>query len=290
MKDDFEIAGTVSVILVSFHSGSVMWRALDALGAQPGLREILLVDNGNPPAVRAELDRRAAAGRIRLLRSEHNQGFAAACNLAAAAAQGELLLFLNPDAVMPPEGLGRMAAAMAGRSRPWIAGARLVGADGAERRGSRRGELTPWAAFGDALGVGRFNRHRQPLPPGPTELPTISGACLLIPAADFRALGGFDEGYFLHVEDIDLCRRLRAAGGKVWFLPEVAVEHEGGSSDAPARTVERHKLASFRHYFRRYYGRRLDAMIVMALITVRYWLRAPFLWYADRRRRHGAKP
>ena len=278
----------VSAILVSFHTGPVLWRALDALATQSPLREVLLVDNGNPGDVRTELDRRAAAGTLRLIRSERNRGFAAACNLAAAAAQGELLLFLNPDAVVPPEGLGRMVAAMAGRSRPWIAGARLVGADGAERRGGRRGELTPSTALGDALGLGRFNRHHEPLPPGPTELPTISGACLLIPVADFRALGGFDEGYFLHVEDIDLCRRLRATGGKVWFLPEVAVEHEGGSSDAPSLTVERHKLASFRHYFRRYYGRRLDAMIVMALVTMRYWLRAPFLWLAGRRRQHGA--
>jgi GT2 family glycosyltransferase len=280
----------VSAILVSFHTGPVLWRALDALATQTPLREVLLVDNGNPTDVRAELDRRAAAGKLRLIRSERNRGFAAACNLAAAAAQGELLLFLNPDAIMPPDGLSRMLAAMAGRPRPWIAGARLVGADGTERRGGRRGELTPATALSDALGLGRFNRHREPLPPGPTELPTISGACLLIPAADFHALGGFDEGYFLHVEDIDLCRRLRAAGGKVWFLPEVAVEHEGGSSDAPSRTVERHKLASFRHYFRRYYARRLDAMIVMALITLRYWLRAPFFPPAECRARHGGKP
>jgi N-acetylglucosaminyl-diphospho-decaprenol L-rhamnosyltransferase len=280
----------ISAILVSYHSGPVLWRALVALSAQPGLREILLVDNGNPTDVRTELDRRAAAGTLRLIRSERNLGFAAACNLAATAAQGELLLFLNPDAIMPPEGLRRMVTTMAGKPRPWLAGARLVGADGIERRGGRRGELTPCTVVGDALGFGSFNRHRQPLPPHPAELPTVSGACLLIPAADFRALGGFDEGYFLHVEDIDLCRRLRAGGGKVWFLPDVAIEHEGGSSDAPPLAVERHKLASFLHYFRRYYGARPDAMIVMALITARYCLRAPFLWLADRRRQRGANP
>ena len=69
----------VSAILVSYHSGPVLWRALDALGAQAGLREILLLDNGNPREIQTELDRRAAAGTLRLLRSDRNLGFAAAC-------------------------------------------------------------------------------------------------------------------------------------------------------------------------------------------------------------------
>jgi GT2 family glycosyltransferase len=274
----------VSVILVSYHSGPLLWRALDALYAQSGLAEILLVDNGNPPGVRAELDRLAAAGRLHLMRSERNLGFAAACNRAAAAAKGELLLFLNPDAILMAGGITGMLGAMKDKPRPWIAGARLVGADGTERRGGRRGELTPCSALGAALGLGSFNRHRLPLPSGPIEQPTVSGACLLIPTADFRTIGGFDEGYFLHVEDVDLCRRLRERGGTVWFLPQIAVEHEGGSSDTPSLAVERHKLASFRHYFHRYYGNRPDAILVMALIAAHHALRAPFLHLADRHR------
>jgi GT2 family glycosyltransferase len=280
--------GPATAILVSYHSGPLLWRALEALGGQSGLREILLVDNGNPPAIQAELDRRAAAGSIRLIRSERNLGFAAACNRAATAAGGELLLFLNPDAVLMPEGLARMLQAMESKPRPWLAGVRLIGTDGIERRGGRRGELTPATAVSDALGLGGFNRHHQPLPAEAIEMPTVSGACLLIPAADFQGLGGFDEGYFLHVEDIDLCRRLREKGGKVWFLPDVTVEHEGGSSDAPPLTVERYKLASFRHYFRRHYGHRPDATIVMSLIAARFILRAPFLWLADRSRQQDA--
>lgn len=274
----------VSAIVVSYRSGPILLRALAALAGQPELLEVLLVDNGNPPDMQAELDRLAAASAIRLMRNARNLGFGAACNRAAAEARGDLLLMLNPDAILPQGGLGLMLAAMEGRPRPWLAGARLVGEDGRERRGGRRGELTPWTALADALGLGAFNWHDRPLPSGPLPVPTISGACFLVPAADFRALGGFDEGYFLHVEDVDLCRRLRQAGGTVWFLPDIAVAHEGGSSDAPSLAVERHKLESFARFFRRYYRGRLDAALVLALIALRFRLRAPFLRLADRRR------
>lgn len=274
----------VSAIVVSYRSGPILLRALAALAGQPELLEVLLVDNGNPPDMQAELDRLAAASAIRLMRNARNLGFGAACNRAAAEARGDLLLILNPDAILPQGGLGLMLAAMEGRPRPWLAGARLVGEDGRERRGGRRGELTPWTALADALGLGAFNWHDRPLPSGPLPVPTISGACFLVPAADFRALGGFDEGYFLHVEDVDLCRRLRQAGGTAWFLPDIAVAHEGGSSDAPSLAVERHKLESFARFFRRYYRGRLDAALVLALIALRFRLRAPFLRLADRRR------
>jgi N-acetylglucosaminyl-diphospho-decaprenol L-rhamnosyltransferase len=283
-QDRPRLESRVSAIVVSYRSGPILRRTLAALAGQPELAEILLVDNGNPPDMQAELDRLAAAGTIRLLRSARNLGFGAACNRAAAEAQGDLLLVLNPDAIMPAGGLGRMLAAMRDRPHPWLAGARLVGPDGRERRGGRRGELTPWTALADALGLGAFNWHDRPLPAAPLPVPTVSGACILIPASDFRALGGFDEGYFLHVEDIDLCRRLRQAGGTVWFLPDVAVEHEGGSSDAPSLLVERHKLESFARFFRRYYRGRPDATLVLALIALRHRLRAPFLRLADRRR------
>jgi GT2 family glycosyltransferase len=67
---------------------------------------------------------------------------------------------------------------------------------------------------------------------------------------DYWKIGGFDEGYFLHVEDLDLCLRFRRAGGEILFAPDVVVRHLGGTSDSPKALVERHKARSFRRYFR----------------------------------------
>jgi N-acetylglucosaminyl-diphospho-decaprenol L-rhamnosyltransferase len=67
--------------------------------------------------------------------------------------------------------------------------------------------------------------------------------------ADFDAIGGFDERYFLHVEDIDLCWRAAQAGGQVLFQPGAIGAHARSSSDAPRREVERHKAQGFARYF-----------------------------------------
>ena len=80
-------------------------------------------------------------------------------------------------------------------------------------------------------------------------MPTISGACFAMRRRDFDALGGFDEGYFLHVEDIDLCWRARRAGGQVLFQPKAQVVHLGHTSLEHPVKVEFHKGVGLTRYF-----------------------------------------
>ena len=83
-------------------------------------------------------------------------------------------------------------------------------------------------------------------------MPVVSGALMLMPAADFRAIGGFDEGYFLHVEDIDLCRRIGEAGGAVLFEPGAEALHFGSTSKASWAKVEGHKARGLVRYFNKF--------------------------------------
>jgi GT2 family glycosyltransferase len=80
-------------------------------------------------------------------------------------------------------------------------------------------------------------------------MPTISGACFAVRRADFDLLAGFDEGYFLHVEDIDLCWRARQAGGQVLFQPHAKVIHLGHTSLEHPLKVEFHKGVGLSRYF-----------------------------------------
>jgi len=251
----------ISAIMVSWHTGPALFEAIDAALAAGDVDELIILDNGNPRAVRDRLEALdAARDNVRLLAGQGNVGFARACNLGARAARGDVVLFLNPDALIEPGAAALMMEAGASRGRrPWLVGARLLNPDGSEQRGARRGMLTPLSAFIGYTGLYRLeplhpefrniHREREPLPDGPTPMPVVSGAAMAIPRKDFLALGGFDERYFLHVEDIDLCRRVAEAGGVVVFHPHARVMHYGSTSRAPLLSVEWSKAKGFVHYF-----------------------------------------
>jgi len=201
---------------------------------------------------------------IVILSGHGNVGFAAACNLGANEANGEHLLFLNPDAIMPAGGVAQLLRDGATLERPWLQGAKLVGPDGIEQQGSRRATLTPWRAFVEAAKLynlaprhpyfRRFNLHRENCPDDVTPAPTISGACFFLPKGDYFSIQGMDENYFLHVEDIDFCLRFAQAGGEVYFNPNVSVVHYKSSSRVNPIRVEARKTASMSRYFRTHFS------------------------------------
>jgi GT2 family glycosyltransferase len=97
-----------------------------------------------------------------------------------------------------------------------------------------------------------FNRHGDPMPAAPMRVGAVSGALVALRRADFDALGGFDEGYFLHVEDIDLCRRAEERGWPVLFAPGPHGRHLRSTSAADQRTIARHKARGMARYFRKF--------------------------------------
>ncbi|MBI1338991.1 glycosyltransferase [bacterium] len=250
----------VSAVVVSFHTGPVLDRCLDALLGDLGIREVIVVDNGNPPDVVEGLAARAASshGRLTVVGGGINRGFASACNLGAAAAAGDRLLFINPDAVLQPGSLAALEAARVGRRAPTLVGGHITDAEGREQRGGRRGRLDLLSGAGTFLGLSGLRLHprlssidrsREPPPDAPILTPVVSGALMYLSRSDFEALGGFDEGYFLHVEDIDICRRVELAGGDVVYTPLASAMHEGATSAASRLFVERCKARGLNRYF-----------------------------------------
>ena len=246
----------ITVIMVSFQTGPCLLDAIKACADDPDTVEIILVDNGNPREARLRLqDLAFKLTKVRLLQGHGNVGFARGCNYGAALAQTDTLLFLNPDAVIETGAASAMQDAAKDLRAPWIAGGLIVDEDGTELRGSRRGELTVRSALSaftplqNLSGLPRFNRHDEPLPDHPVPMPTVSGAMLMTDRASFEIMGGFDARYFLHVEDIALCRSARLGGGEVAFVPKARALHHGATSEASSFTVERHKLTGFLRYF-----------------------------------------
>jgi|CXWL01.1.fsa_nt_gi GT2 family glycosyltransferase len=276
---------TLSAIVVSYRTGSVLERSLAALLGAPGIDQLVLVDNGNPAEAEAMLDAWASrAPKLSILRGHGNVGFGAGCNRGAGAAHGDVLLFVNPDAVLAPAALVDLLAAFEGLRAPAIVGGDLRDEEGRPERGSRRDRVTLWSAFVSLAGLSRLgfrdlHRHNDPMPQSPIEVGAISGALFAMRRQDFLMIGGFDEGYFLHVEDIDLCRRVWDAGGVVAFAPGPHGVHVRSSSDAPVRVVEEHKARSFLRYFRKFARNPIEAFIahlVGGVLYLRAALRAAF--------------
>lgn len=261
----------VSVVVVSFHTGPVLDACLDAALADERVRELVIVDNGNPGAIAARLrDLEAAEPRVTLVQGHGNVGFSAGCNLGARRATGAHLVFLNPDVVLEPGAIAALTAALESAPAPAIAGGRLVDAHGREQRGSRRDRLTMGAACVSFLGLHALGlrdpmRHADPAPDAPLRVGAVSGALMAMRRADFETLGGFDEGYFLHVEDFDICRRAEEAGGAVMFTPFARGLHQTSSSAASLVVIERHKARGFARYFRKFAGTPLEAALAYPL-------------------------
>jgi N-acetylglucosaminyl-diphospho-decaprenol L-rhamnosyltransferase len=251
----------VSVVMVVYRTGPALAGSLAKVLAEPMVEELVVVDNGSTSAEAAILDAAARAdGRVQVLRGQGNVGFARGANLGASAAQGTLLVFLNPDAFLQPGCVAALQSAVDPDRSPCLVGARVTNEDGAEQRGARRGEVTPASTFLSLTGLARkvrvfhgFEIHHEaaPEPDGPTPVPTVSGACFAMTRTDFAAVQGFDEGFFLHVEDIDLCWRVRRGGGVVLFQPLARVIHLGSTAEKARLFIEISKGLGLARYFRK---------------------------------------
>lgn len=253
-----------TAVVVTYFTGPVLERAIDALRRQPEIIQIVIVDNGNwPGALERWSSGEASEGCVEIITGHGNVGFSKACNMGARTARGEWLVFVNPDAVMPDGGVAQLIDASIRLSGPTLMGAMLIDPDGVEQRGSRRRALTPRSAFIEMTKLymlapnhpyfQRFNLHTEPTPDDVVAIPVISGACFLLRKSDYFSVGGMDEQYFLHVEDVDFCLRFAKAGGGVYFNPHVRVVHYKGSSRVSAIQVEMRKTRSINRFFRAHF-------------------------------------
>ncbi len=265
----------LSVVVVSHDSDSVLPRCINALRAQRDLQtEIVLVDNGSrlPPSAELGVDQ--------LLCNADNPGFSVACNQGAARARAPWLLFLNPDCFPGPDDLAQLLALGESALRDGAVGAlgvQLLDADGAAQAASFRRDPRPHRVL-DALLRGRAAIESVPASDRAVlEVEAISGALMLMPRDSFEAVGGFDEGYRLHFEDLDLCRRLRQNGLRVLFAPGLRITHlKGTSSRRRPLWVAWQKHRGWRRYFERFDAADLSAPARLGFRCL-IWLALPLL-------------
>lgn len=248
---------TLSILIVAYENRDDLGRSLPALIPELGDGGELIVVENKPGDGCAEVVRELAP-QARIVPMGGNSGFAAGINAGAEAARGELLVILNPDAAVQP-GFG------AAIRRPWTddrgwGGWQALVAEGDGRSINSAGNPLHFTGITWAGG------HGRPLDqaPSPGEVTVASGACLAIPAENWRQLGGFPAEFFLYHEDVDLSIRLRALGYAVGIEPTAVVAHdyEFAANAEKWFWLERNRLA----FLVRTYPGALLALLAPALL------------------------
>ena len=263
----------IAAVVVTYQSAETIELCLQRLRTADGVAQIRVVDNGSDDGTLAIVQRIAAGEpRLKFIANPDNPGFAVACNQGARAADAPWLAFVNPDCMVEADTLARLRD-LAGDA-PMLVGCELVDEEGMADPAARRRDPD----FGAML-AGRGTDLSLPSDGSPLQrVDAVSGALMLLPRALFECIGGFDEGYRLHAEDLDLCRRVRDAGGDVAIANDVRVVHiRGVSSRARPYFVEWHKHRGLWRYFARFEAPRRGLLVragVFAAIWARFASRA----------------
>jgi N-acetylglucosaminyl-diphospho-decaprenol L-rhamnosyltransferase len=249
---------TLSVLIVAYESRDDLTKTLPALMGELGDDDELIVVDNKPGDGSVEAVRELAP-RARIIRPGRNTGFAGGADAGAEAAQGDLLVLLNPDAV-PQSGWGEAIRRPWLEERGWTAWQALV-ADGAGKTINSAGNPIHFTGIVWAGGHGRPLGEAPPA----SEVPAASGACLAIPLGEWRRAGGFPPEFFMYHEDVDLSVRLRMAGGTVGIEPTAVVAHDYDFSASADkwRWLERNRLA----FLVRTYPGALLALLAPALLA-----------------------
>lgn len=275
-------------MIVNYNAGEHLSNCIESLIPQT-VQSIIVVDNASTDSSLALIaEKYSNEPRLKIIKNTTNVGFATACNIGIAATTQAFILFLNPDCILPVDSLNRMIEVLTSASDVGMAGGFLANPDGSEQIGGRRLIPTPWLTLIRVFKLSflakhhpewfaDFNLHQQPLPDKPIEVEAISGACMLVKRQALDEVGGFDEGYFLHCEDLDWCLRFWEKKWKILFVPNAEVIHDQGTcSRSRPIFVEWHKHKGMMRFYRKFFRHQYPGPL-MWLVSFGVWLRFSLL-------------
>lgn len=232
----------LSVVIVSYNTAELLCDCLSSVLKSEGVSiEVFVVDNASSDGS-AGIVRERFPG-VRLIANTENRGFGAANNQALPECSGRYIVLLNPDTTVSPGTFLTMAAFMDDHMNIGLAGPMVLNPDGSRQ---------------DSVSY-RYPGHRHgaaDLGELPGDIACVLGACQIVRANLFRAIGGFDEDFFLYGEDQDLCLRVRRQGFEIGFIEEAVIMHHGGQSErkTPPAEVVRKKLKAEQLFYRKHYS------------------------------------
>lgn len=253
---------SVSFIILSYNTRDLLKRCLESVEAHgKGLNyEIIVVDNASSDG--SEKMIREHFANIRLLENETNVGFAKGVNQAAKVAKGEYLLFLNSDTELQDSSIKDMVAYAKEHTHVAVVGGNLKNADNSTSKS--------FGKFYTLKGVYEmlfYDKRIMPAYSSPTEVDWVSGGYMLIKRDVFERVKGFDEHFFMYLEDMELCYRIKNDGKRIVYFPKSTIQHIGqGSSNRSFAIVQIYKGLNYFYQKHKSYP---EYLVLKLLLTVK---------------------
>lgn len=221
----------ISIVIVSWNVQEYLRRCLNSLRAdidQILKNEIIVVDNNSIDDTIAMLTRQFPE--VKLIHNKHNLGFARANNQGIEISQGKFVMLLNPDTEVKKGCISTLISFLQSHDRVGVVGPRLLNLDGTVQASglnfpSLANSLSGYFRLRREVTGAYFVHASQPI-----KVNALVGACLLVRREVIDQVGGFDEDYFMYVEEADWCYRIRNRGWHIYYVPEAQVYHRKGGS------------------------------------------------------------
>jgi N-acetylglucosaminyl-diphospho-decaprenol L-rhamnosyltransferase len=251
----------LDVAIVSYRCEALLRDCLQSLRDSPPSRPMSLrvVDNASGDGTAEMVEREFPE--VQLTALDQNLGFSVANNIAIRAGSAAYVLILNPDTKITPGSLDRLLELMDSKPEVGMAGPRLELNDGSFDHAAKRSFPTPVSALAHFTGVGRrrdsgaLAAYRAPeVESGPVD--AVNGAFMLTRRAALDEVGLFDEGFWMYMEDLDLCYRLAQAGWTTWYVPDVTVMHVKAGTSGTLRSFRLNRAFHYGMYrfYRKHYA------------------------------------
>ncbi len=278
-----DVISQVTVVIVNYNAGIFLAECVSRALSQSS--KVIIVDNASIDTSLILCQQSfPETSALQIIRNNQNLGFAKACNIGFAHVNTDYVLFLNPDCELAQFAVKSMHEVLECDPEAGMAGGLLLNQDGSEQRGGRRAIPTPLLAMNRAFGLhylsriwpelfSDFNLDKQPVPKSPIAVEAISGACMLIKSKVMKQVGLWDEEYFLHCEDLDLCMRFKLSKWKVLFVPAAHIVHmKGMSSRAIPVFVEWHKHKGMVRFYNKFFLKPYPLLLKYLVISA-IWFR-----------------
>ena len=260
----------LSVIIVNWNTKDLLCQCIDSLTQTLKKidTEVFVVDNGSTDGSVAAVREKVSG--VRLIENLVNLGFAKANNQAISLSSREYLLLLNPDTQVKDEAIERMLFFMDAHPEAGVVGAQLLNVDG-----SKQNSIANFPSLATELLNKSLLRWLFPdkFPgketdyPGPVEVDSVIGACMMARRKALEQVGLLDEEYFLFLEETDWCYRMKKAGWKIYHIPQAEVLHfQGKSAEAEKGKARIEYYRSRYHYFRKNRGSFQSSVLFIGLI------------------------